>query len=64
MRSGTLADRQDPPQGIGSDVDNKTPRTISEVVDGLERIQQDLFRLQKAEKMEKADAASRASEKS
>ena len=43
------------------DVNSETPKTISEVADELERIQQDLFRLQTAlEKMEKAEIASRA----
>jgi uncharacterized membrane protein YdfJ with MMPL/SSD domain len=38
-----------------------SPKTISEVVDELERIQQELFALQKVvEKMEEADTASRA----
>jgi hypothetical protein len=36
------------------------PKTIAEVLDEIERIQQELFSLQKAvEKIEKADAASR-----
>jgi hypothetical protein len=38
-----------------------SPKTIAEVLDEIERIQQELFSLQKAvEKIEKADAASRA----
>ena len=37
-----------------------SPKTIAEVLDEIERIQQELFSLQKAvEKIEKADAASR-----
>jgi hypothetical protein len=37
------------------------PKTIAEVLDEIERIQQELFSLQKAvEKIEKAAAASRA----
>jgi hypothetical protein len=38
-----------------------SPKTIAEVLDEIERIQQELFSLQKAvEKIDKADAASRA----
>ena len=38
-----------------------TPKTIAEVLDEIERIQQELFSLQKAvEKIDKADAASGA----
>jgi hypothetical protein len=38
-----------------------SPKTIAEVLDEIERIQQELFSLQKAvEKIEKADTASRA----
>lgn len=38
-------------------MDLSAPRTVSGLVDELERIQQELFRLQKAlEKMEKAEA--------
>ena len=38
-----------------------SPKTIAEVLDEIERIQQELFSLQKAvEKIEKADAANRA----
>ena len=38
-----------------------TPKTIAEVLDEIERIQHELFSLQKAvEKIDKADAASRA----
>jgi hypothetical protein len=37
-----------------------SPKTIAEVLDEIERIQQELFSLQKAvEKIEKADIASR-----
>jgi hypothetical protein len=38
-----------------------SPKTIAEVLDEIERIQHELFSLQKAvEKIDKADAASRA----
>jgi len=42
-----------------------SPKTIAEVLDEIERIQQELFSLQKAvEKIDKADAASRATSRS